>query len=374
MLFWGSMNFSLERLIIAIRSYSARLLALFFILVLILTLFPFSFNPKNNVTFRSDSGVHFSPPSTMYTESYPALFSRMNRFTLLFRLIPEMEPSVLPRKIITNSINSYEQNFCVQQIGTTLYFRVSNGVAGESYNIYVENAFPKGKDTWCCIVYDGEGLTAFIDGVKKYDRKIGRIDFSSWNNAYPLVIGSEANGYHMWVGTMVTISFFDEALHDTLLHDPENLIRSKNPSLLFQFGKVNNGSIRSKGSDSVTTLNIPEYFIPYKRNFLMESTMPFWTRRIYFRDVILNVIMFLPIGYLFSVLFSRRNLKSFLLVILTIVSGFLFSLSIELLQAYLPERNSSITDVFSNVLGTISGYLIFRYVSKKGKSGIEINP
>lgn len=368
------MNFSREHLISSITLYSARLLIFFFILVLVLTLFPFSFNPKNNITVQPAGGVHFSPPSTMYTDSYPAVFSRMKRFTLLFRLIPEMEPSALPRKIISNSVSSYDQNFCVQQLGATLYVRISSGASSENFNMYVENAFKKGKETWGCIVYDGEGLTVYIDGIKKYERKIGRIDCSLWNNTYPLVIGSEANGYHSWVGTLFTVAFFDEAFSDSILNDPENLILSKKPLLLFQFDNINNGSIRSKGSDTVTTLNIPEYFIPYKRNFLMESTTAFWSRRIYFRDVIFNMFMFIPIGFLISIKFSQRNLKPFSVFSMTVASGFLFSVSVELLQAFLPERNSSITDVFSNIMGTIAGFLIFNFLSKKEKSRIEINP
>ncbi len=170
------MNLSRERLLSSIRSYSAQLLAFFLILVLVLTLFPFSFNPDNNISVQAGGGVHFSPPSTMYTDSYPAVFSRMERFTVLFRLIPGMEPSVLPRKILSNSISSYDQNFCVQQIGTTLYVRISGGASTESFGVYVENAFKKGKEMWCSIVYDGKGLTVFIDGIKRYERKTVMID------------------------------------------------------------------------------------------------------------------------------------------------------------------------------------------------------
>ncbi len=188
------------------------------------------------------------------------------------------------------------------------------------------------------------------------------------------MIGSEANGYHSWIGTLFTVAFFGDAFPDSSMNGPEDLILSKKPLLLFQFNEINNGSIRSTGSDTVTTLNIPEHFIPYKRNFLMESTTAFWTRRIYFRDVIFNVIMFVPIGFLVSVLSFRKILKPFLIMIVTVASGFLFSLTIELLQAFLPERNSSITDVFSNMLGTTAGFVLCMFVSKMEKSRIDVIP
>ena len=46
------------------------------------------------------------------------------------------------------------------------------------------------------------------------------------------------------------------------------------------------------------------------------------------------------------------------IVLLTVVAGFVVSLAIELLQAYLPSRDSSLRDLITNVLGTAMGAVI----------------
>ena len=74
------------------------------------------------------------------------------------------------------------------------------------------------------------------------------------------------------------------------------------------------------------------------------------------KQVVLNIIMTVPFGYLFPL--TRRKEASFAK---TVFYCFLMSFSIELLQPLINGiRASDITDIITNVLGGIIGYGLYR--------------
>ena len=73
----------------------------------------------------------------------------------------------------------------------------------------------------------------------------------------------------------------------------------------------------------------------------------------FFRQVVLNVIMTLPFGFLFPLTGDKRAKCS-----ATVFSCFLMSLGIELLQPFF-DRSSDITDLITNVTGGALGYGLY---------------
>ncbi len=75
----------------------------------------------------------------------------------------------------------------------------------------------------------------------------------------------------------------------------------------------------------------------------------------FIRQVGLNVIMTIPFGFLFP-LIKNKNAK----LLKTILYTFILSLSIEILQPLINGfRSSDITDLITNVLGGIIGYIMY---------------
>ena len=77
---------------------------------------------------------------------------------------------------------------------------------------------------------------------------------------------------------------------------------------------------------------------------------------------VLNIIMFLPLGFLIPLIWKRyRNpLKIFMI-------GFGFSLSIELCQLF-NRRNTDIDDLMMNTLGAVIGYFIWKLTKRLFKN------
>ncbi|WP_142307600.1 VanZ family protein [Bacillus toyonensis] len=73
---------------------------------------------------------------------------------------------------------------------------------------------------------------------------------------------------------------------------------------------------------------------------------------------LLNIVLFVPLGFLLPTIWPQfRKMKN------TIYAGFFFSLAIELSQL-LNSRITDIDDVFTNTLGAIIGYVLYRVLFK----------
>ena len=74
------------------------------------------------------------------------------------------------------------------------------------------------------------------------------------------------------------------------------------------------------------------------------------------RDIILNVVMMVPFGFLYPIIKLKGILK-------TVFMTFTFSLAIECSQllsiCYFGNRSFDITDLLTNTIGGLIGYLIF---------------
>ncbi|HFJ9428974.1 TPA: VanZ family protein [Bacillus cereus] len=69
---------------------------------------------------------------------------------------------------------------------------------------------------------------------------------------------------------------------------------------------------------------------------------------------LLNIVLFMPLGFLLPMIWPQfKKIKN------TVCAGFLFSLAIELNQL-LNNRITDIDDLFTNTLGAIIGYLLYR--------------
>ena len=75
-------------------------------------------------------------------------------------------------------------------------------------------------------------------------------------------------------------------------------------------------------------------------------------------DTILNLVLFVPLGFFLPLLYKKyQHIKN------VILTGFLFSLSIEIVQMF-GWGATDINDLIINTAGACLGYLIYYLVSK----------
>lgn len=74
-----------------------------------------------------------------------------------------------------------------------------------------------------------------------------------------------------------------------------------------------------------------------------------------------NVILFFPFGFFLAGLVFQSPVNRKYLLILTV--GFMFSLSIEVIQLFIVTRTADIDDLILNTLGTTLGTIIFHLLN-----------
>ncbi|MFP3982471.1 MAG: VanZ family protein [Desulfurivibrionaceae bacterium] len=78
-------------------------------------------------------------------------------------------------------------------------------------------------------------------------------------------------------------------------------------------------------------------------------------------DLILNLLVYMPLGFLFVRVVGQR-LTVFRLMVLSLLAGAALSLSMETMQLFLPDRVTSPADLVMNTLGTLFGAVLGYYV------------
>jgi len=78
-------------------------------------------------------------------------------------------------------------------------------------------------------------------------------------------------------------------------------------------------------------------------------------------DFLLNVLLFLPLGFgLTSYLMQKKSAVGLLVLGVILLVSFGLSYSIEILQVFQPSRFPALSDIFSNCVGGLLGYFFYR--------------
>ena len=97
--------------------------------------------------------------------------------------------------------------------------------------------------------------------------------------------------------------------------------------------------------------------LQFMRFDLSLTLTPFLPMIADFKNTILNIILFIPLGIMLPFLWKKYNtLRA------TLIFGFSMSLAIELLQI-LTYRATDINDLIANTVGAVLGYFVFRTTS-----------
>jgi len=82
------------------------------------------------------------------------------------------------------------------------------------------------------------------------------------------------------------------------------------------------------------------------------------------RDSLLNILLFVPFGFGLAEKLHERGKSRAATLALALAVGALFSYCIELLQIYIPQRDSGWEDVFTNASGSVAGCILYELLGR----------
>jgi len=332
--------------------------------ILIAGLWPFH-SPKNQVSWLSNgNGLHFGNHGVILSPHALTLGSKDGiSCSLEIWLHPDLSDiggTILAFYKPENRIVAFSVYQSIDDLllrGVTVYRQ-----RPAKSKFYIGHVFRKNNQLFVTITSSAQGAAVYLNGALV--RTAPRFGLSSEDLASQLFVGNHPLVEDGWQGQLRGLAIYNRALTETQVLQHYNAwtknqnaeIKNEGPIALYLFNE-GSGTIVHNQMNSETDLRIPEHYFVLHAPLLetpWDEFQPSWS---YCKNVLINVGGFIPLGFFFCAYFASvrgldRPVKA------TIVLGGVVSLTIEVLQAFLPTRDSGMTDIITNTLGTGIGAML----------------
>jgi glycopeptide antibiotics resistance protein len=86
-----------------------------------------------------------------------------------------------------------------------------------------------------------------------------------------------------------------------------------------------------------------------------------------FQDIFINLVGFIPLGFMLAITFSKAGaISERQSILISVILCFAVSLMVEVMQAWIPSRNSDSLDLMLNTIGGFAGAIICYKVTVHG--------
>lgn len=345
-----------------------------FIGFLLAGLWPFNFYPENKVKWLADdNGISFYEQGIIYSDRPYNSLLQTKSITIEIWLQPMRECKCGLNRILSSYDTNQNENFFIAQWKTNLILGISNPIS-ENYPPLkqkgIQDILLKGKKLFLTITSGDGGTKIYINGnLKKSYPKFSLLENTKFSPFYMLMGNSPTGKYH-WTGNIYGMAIYNNTLIEDevgkdyffwIKNDALSMLKNKGLVSLYLFNEQGSALIKNLSNKGPAFI-IPPTFRILKKTILNAPWKDCGAMICHINDILLNIIGFIPFGFFFyAYLWKARYLSSRSSLLITILTGFGISLTIELLQVYLPTRSSSLTDLICNLSGTAIGSLILHH-------------
>jgi hypothetical protein len=291
-----------------------------------------------------------------------------------------------PARIISYSLNPEQRNFTLGQQNSSLIFRLRttetdlNGVF--PFN-EVRGVFDTKDIKHIVVTYDFNQQDVYVNGsqVAKKNCPTGTLD--NWNPAFPLIIGNEANWERPWLGKVFYAAIYNRPLRTEEIQKHYSKSQSVNggnycknsdrkDGMLVQycFDEGRGNTIKnSSGINPKLNLTVPKW--THQKQWSNDQFPSFRYTNGHLQEVFLNIVAFIPLGFLLHAICRNRNKMSNKIAISIVVFGAFLSCTFEFIQYFSLTRYSSLLDVLHNSIGTGLGVGLDRWYAAQLQTSSE---
>jgi VanZ like protein/concanavalin A-like lectin/glucanase superfamily protein len=234
-------------------------------------------------------------------------------------------------------------------------------------SFHVKDVFRGRQRVFLAVTAGTGGAVVYINGVRAATAPQLRLSTKDFTGR--LILGDSPGQTDSWSGQLLGLAvYFRELAASQVLHHYETWSRNGRPEVagdernvaLYLFNERSGNVVHDQAGPGLD-LKIPEKYVVLDQIFLEPFWKEFEWSRSYWSAALKNVVGFVPFGFCFYACLLTRKLKR--AAIVTVLLGALVSLTIEVLQVYIPSRDSGTTDLFTNTLGTWLGVVSYRVAS-----------
>lgn len=315
--------------------------------MLFVGLYPFNYFPENRVLVNEDgNGLHFFGRGIAYSTKIGD-WPRKGPITLELVLEPERTYHHRTPHILSLCDKSGHEVMYLGQWENSIIIRLvedSRWTERVKREIGAWGLLDPGEAVHISLVLSKGNAEIYANG--QLVREFGEFDLTEAVSKRPImsfVLGNSSTGDSPWKGKILGFTVLDG------MTDPI-AIRNR-----YEQWEANQ-------TQDMQDIIVPEILTPIRKEFLSLPSREFLQRRAFYKDVIINVAGFIPLGLALTIFFSgipfnkKYAISKFVLPVL--VSG-LLSLFIETNQAFLLSRSSSLTDLVWNILGSGIGVVVY---------------
>jgi hypothetical protein len=340
---------------------------------------PRGFRLVNRVSWIKDQpGIRFNRFGIAYTYALDGLIAPRKSDTEGFSLEAALKPANYRDhkfKVILALDNRQDNDQLI--IGQSYSWVVAMNTDDYAYQeksnrISVDVAASVPTTRFVTITSGQEGTRIFLDGKLAATRKDLKLKIPAGRKTR-LLVGNSAYGRHPWRGDIYGLAIYRHPLtpREIALHFNRwskdrsfSFARDDNPFVLYLFDEMRGTSVLDHSGGN-RDLKIPPLMQILEKRILAPPWNNFDFSRDFIRDTILNLIGFIPFGFILTVTLIRAG-GAFEkhAVLIAVAFCFLVSLSLEILQAWMPSRTSSMRDLLLNTLGAWVGAFACRFFSR----------
>jgi hypothetical protein len=332
------------------------------------TLWPFNPFPENGIRWlQGANGLKFEsaslvvsneplrPPETKAAESY----------SLELLLVPDSVKS--SHTILAFYAPSQPRQLLVRQWRDGLLVTHDTEVEHDktkTIKFDVDHAFRQGRLVLVTISSGPNGATVYLDGQSA--ESFPRFKIAGTELSGEIVLGTSPVTYDPWRGEIRGLAVYSKQLapEEVLRHYQDWTDPGTHPPDLdgtlarYAFTEAGSREVRNEVA-SGPNLEIPSTFSVPHRGFLLSPAKEFKADWKYAVNIVMNIAGFVPLGLVVCSYFvwTERGWKAMLY---TVIACGTLSFVIEVLQYYVPRRDSGITDIITNTLGAALGALLIR--------------